>query len=238
MSDEQPRYYRVVASIAIGTIVGWLSYRLTGASGGDFGYPWRAAGWVLDGKSPYANMTPSAAYGVGGPFLYPYWTALAVAPFRLLHDPRVAAAVFEGLSSAILSYIVTARGWLMLALFLSAPFYWSLQTANWPPLLLAAALGRGTAWLGAVKPNLGAVVLAYRPEKATFIGGAVLMAASLAISPGWPLEWLAHIRAQPVQHIPTVQWPDSTLKLHRALRWRTRMAARSAASICPAAAMT
>jgi hypothetical protein len=106
-------------------------------------------------------------------------------------------------------------------MLVAPPFYWSIKTANWPVLLVAAAVTPRAGWLGALKPNLGLVVLAYRPERATFIGGLVLLVGSLLASPAWPAEWLTHVKAQPVDHLSAIFWPAGAIGLLGILRWRT-----------------
>ena len=165
-------------------------------------------------------MDPVAAYGAGGPFLYPLPAAIAALPLAGL-QVAAAASAFVGISAALLAYGLTASGWLRLTAMLSPPFLFSVQTANWPPLLVASALLPALGWLAAAKPNLGVVSLAYRPSRIALGGIVLLTVVSLLVNPGWPAEWLAHVRRQPISHLPALFWPFGAVGLLGLLRWRT-----------------
>ena len=67
-AKQQTPLLHFVAAAAVGFIAGWLSYRWFALhpefAGGDFTYPWRAAGHLLAGRDPYQHM-PNAPYGTG-----------------------------------------------------------------------------------------------------------------------------------------------------------------------------
>jgi hypothetical protein len=215
----------MLAAVIVGVACAWVSSsHYVGANphlnGGDFGYAWRAARWLVEGENPYTRMDPSAAYGAGGPFLYPLTAALAVLPLAAL-SVNTAATIFVGLGAALLAYALTARSWIRLLALASPPFLFSVQTANWPPLIAAAALLPPLRWLAAAKPNTGLVSFAYAPTRAATISILLFLGISLLVLPGWPLAWLDHLARQPVSHISAVMWPAGALGLLGLLRWRT-----------------
>ena len=213
-------------ALILGAACAWASHtfyvgRFPHLNGGDFGFAWRAAQWLLAGESPYTRMDPLAAYGVAGPFLYPLPAAFAALPFAGL-EVSVAASVFVGVSATLFAYGLSAAGWWRLTAMVSPPFLFSVQTANWPPVLAASALLPALGWLAVVKPNLGVVSLVYAPSRLAFGGIGVIVVVSLLLRPGWPVEWLGHIGEQPIQHYPALFWPLGVVGLAGLFRWRTR----------------
>ena len=100
----------------------------------------------------------------------------------------------------------------------SAPFLFCAYTAQWAPLVTAAALLPSLQWLVLTKPNLGLAVLAYQPTARGLVGAMAVMALSLAILPTWPLGWLTAIRA--AWHIAPITVMPGFLILLAVLRWR------------------
>jgi hypothetical protein len=210
----------VAASLAGSLLTIGLVTTRSGSGAGDFGYAFMAARWLLSGGDPYAAMDPAAAYGRGGPFLYPLPAAVVAAPFAPF-PTHVAAVAFLALGIGIFAYAITARGWWGLLALASAPAVMTVMSVNWGFLLVSAALLPGLTWLAAVKPNLGLVALGYRwnwRSAAACIGFGALTLLAL---PSWPLSWLTHLERQPVAHVPILLWPFGALGLVGLLRWRT-----------------
>jgi hypothetical protein len=164
-------------------------------------------------------MTPGAV-GSAGAFLYPLPAALVAVPFAGL-APAHAGAAFVGISSALLAYALSAKGWWRLLALMSPAFLLSFSVANWPPLIMASALIPGLGWVVAAKPNLGLVAFAYRPSWSTVIGVVAVILVSLVWLPGWPAGWLSHVARQEIAHTPTFAWPLGVVGIAGLLRWRT-----------------
>ena len=213
----------VAAAIALGALVGWDTWRRLHAhpelNALDFTYAWRAARSLIEGRNPYQLM-PWAPYTQGGPFLYPLPAAMLAAPVAGL-PVSVAGAVFMGVCTAFLAFALALRGWWRLTMLLSAPFFFAIWNVQWSPLLVAGALLPGLGAAGVAKPNLGLVAFAHTPRWSMILGAAILGLISLLLIPGWPQEWLDHLRRQPSLHASAVMWPFGVVGLVGLLRWRT-----------------
>ena len=215
---------RAVTAGLLGLAAGLLLYaylvRRPQLHSGDFGYVWRAAGLLTRGLDPYTAMPPGPRYGIDGPFLYPVPAAVIAMPLTSV-DVVTASAVFLGLSTALAAFGLTALGWWRLVTLFTPPFIFSLFAANWPPMMLAAATVPVLSWVVVGKPNLGLMVFAAWPRRATAIGVAALLVVSFLILPRWPVEWLSHLRAQTIPHDPPWRWGIGFVGLLGLLRWRT-----------------
>ena len=217
-------HVRVIIALVIGVSAGiWCQDYLARNPqffAADFTFPWRAAGHLLAGRDPYQHMPRVREYAAAGPFPYPLMSALIAAPFAGLRAP-VAGGVFIGISFTVLSFALTkARYWPLLTL-LSAPLVLTLTNVQWSPLLMAAVLLPGLGWLGAAKPNLGAIAFVLRPQWSTVILGGLLVAIAFFLIPAWPLEWLQHVRMATLTYRPVATWPLGAVGLLGLLRWRT-----------------
>jgi hypothetical protein len=179
-----PLLYRrclVAAVIGLGSALlclGLLLWRDQAAA--DWTWPWRAARALVAGDDPYKVIQRDGPYPYNAPFFYPLPAALIAIPFSWLPAPQAAAAFF-GFSAGLLAFGLTAGGtWWRLLNMACAPFLFCAYTAQWGPLVTAAALLPAWQWLAVAKPNLGLAVLAYRP--------------SVAILPSWPIGWRAAVR--------------------------------------------
>ncbi|MFL5575705.1 MAG: hypothetical protein ACJ79S_07055 [Gemmatimonadaceae bacterium] len=215
-----PRSRRMAAALAVGVVAGAFCGLALARPGGapDFLVFWHHARTLLAGENPYLHPLVLGP-GRQAPFLYPLPAAMLVAPFAWLPMPA-AGALFFGLSSALLAYGATRDGWHRLLLFLSGPFVLAATLGQWSPLVTAAAL---LPWLGGaamVKPNIGLAVAAYRPWWRGAAAAAALLAASLALLPRWPLDWLHLVRTQHgIYHAPVAVGAGALLLL-ALLRWR------------------
>jgi hypothetical protein len=223
VEPQPPSRLRAGVAVAIGAgLFGlYLLYAAMhpGNGAGDFGFPLRAARILIAGGDPYREMVPGVP-GAAGAFLYPLPAALVAVPFAGL-EPDFAAAAFVGLSGGMLAFALSRAGWWRLVALMSPAFLLAFSVANWPPLLMTAALVPGLGWLAAAKPNIGLVAFAYRPRWSSVIGGLVIVVVSLIAIPRWPSEWLAHVVRQEIAHSPTFAWPLGVVGLAGLLRWRT-----------------
>lgn len=215
---------RVIVAIVLGLWGAFIAWFALNAAPGhlakDFTWPWRAARILLQGHDPYVVMQATGPYPFNTPFLYPLPAAVIALPFAFL-SPAIAGAGFFGASSGLLAYGLTRtrEGLARLPLFLSAPFCMAAILAQWSPLMMAGALLPSLQFLAAAKPNLGAACWLYRPTVRGVIGGVVLVLASLAFVPTWPVEWRDALATAPRYRGPALQLSGLFLLLGL-FRWR------------------
>jgi hypothetical protein len=186
---------------------------------GDFTWAHRGIQQLLAGQNPYHDPT----LGEGNPFprndplFYPMPALLMALPFAPF--PReLAGALFMGVSCGLLAFGLFRNGFSNYALFLSAPFWFSLIAVQWSPLLVAAALLPTLLPLTLAKPNIGLPIFLSYPTWRGFALSVGFVLVSLLVLPSWPLDWLnnasTHAVFQPVRVVP------GFLLLLAALRWR------------------
>jgi hypothetical protein len=219
------RIARAVVATSIAILSALLALREVRSQGtwwvaGDFTYWWRAARVLLDGHSPYAVIQPTGRYPFQGRFVYPLPAALAALPFAPL-APVHALAAFSAVSGGLLAWAVTRRGYHHLPLFLSPAYLWCAASGQWGALLMAAALTPALGWVATVKPTLGLAMLAYRPSRLALGLCALMAVVSLAVRPGWVLEWLATTAQERGNYdVPLTASFAGPLILAALLRWR------------------
>ncbi|MBE0699732.1 MAG: hypothetical protein IH586_22630, partial [Anaerolineaceae bacterium] len=157
---------------------------------GDFTVSWLAARFLIACEDPYQMVHLLGNYPFDAPFFYPLTAALAALPFAWML-PELAGALFFGLGAGLLAFAVFQSGSHRLPLFLSTPFLVSAALAQWSPLILAAGLLPGLAWLLACKPNIGIPLFFSHPTRGKSVAIAVFLLLSLGINFSWPVEWLA-----------------------------------------------
>jgi hypothetical protein len=214
---------RVVVALAIGVVCGLAAFLLHRRPGfwPDFVFPWAAARYLLDGKDPYAMLPGGLNEPFETPLLYPLPTVLAAVPFARL-SLAAAGGIVMGISSALLSFVLSARGWARLWMLASAPFVMAVSLGQWSPLVVVAALQPALGFLAALKPNLGLAAFAYRPSRGMLVGGVIFVALSLVALPRWPIEWLHAVRSLPGHPAPLlIARGVGSVLLLAALRWRT-----------------
>lgn len=197
-----PRLYRrIVVALTVGLVCGIGSYvlnLLNGAQDQDFRFFWLGSKMLLEGRSPYVFMR----YVEGGPgFFQPLTAAVITAPFVWM-PVRVAGPIFIALSCGLLAYVVTARAWWPLLMFLSGSMFVAVRAANLTPLVTIGFFLPSAMWLGAVRPNAGLAMLAYRPSVRAAATMLIFALACLIIAPRWPLEWLDVLRQSRYHHSP------------------------------------
>jgi hypothetical protein len=186
----------------------------------DYTYSWRAARALLAGQNPYDVIRPAGPYPFEEYYFYPLPAALITLPFAFL--PAVpSAALFVGVTSAILAYAVTRDGYRGLLLFVGVPYLSAAVLGQLTPLVVAAAFLPAFQWAYAAKPTIGAALFAARPSLRGAALAAALIAVSLILRPHWPMDWLETLRHTP-HHRPPLLRPFGFLVLLALLRWRTR----------------
>lgn len=191
---------RLVTALCVAVVAGALSLVLgairaradaTLHPGGDFRVPVAAARALVAGDNPYHVIRAEAsADDPGAAFYYPLPAAFVALPFLTL-PLSVAGALFFGLSSGLLAFLITRHGFDRLPLFFSTSFVFAAAAAQWSPLLMAAALGAGLQGLLVVKPTIGAALFVWRPSWTGMLGSLVLIAVAFAWQPGWFADWMA-----------------------------------------------
>lgn len=224
-ADTPPARHRVLAAGGIAILSGLLAFYSVQRPGAvpDFLYPWTGIRLFLQGTNPYAAMRGGGAPPYDEALFYPFTALLALLPFARLSLPA-AAAVFFGLSSGALAFLITRDGLWRVHVFMSAPFVTAALLVQFSPLLMTAAFLPALGFLATLKPNLGLPIFAYRPSWKTVIGCAVFGLVSIVVFPRWPLGWWESIRHDTrvgAHAIPLMQLGGVLLVL-AALRWRTR----------------
>jgi len=189
----------------------------------DFDQVWFAAHAMLHGQSPYQLIGPGKPFYWPWNFYYPMTAAVVGLPVAWL--PMLAARlVFVGLSAFAFTYTITRDGWFRLPAVLSASFIIAADSVQWSPLLIAAALTPGLAWLTVAKPNIGAALLLARLRRGVLVPaigvGLVILALSFELAPHWPADWIAAMRVGGYHPKPLVATLFGPIVLLALLRWR------------------
>lgn len=183
----------------------------------DFEFWWRGSRLLLAGIDPYVQVPGTPPWPLPDRLFYPLPTLLLSAPVAPL-SLAAAGAVAMGAAVGALAYALTRNGWWRLWALASPAFVMALKVGQWSPLLCVAALVPALGGLAVVKPTLGAAVLAYRLDWRGALAAAALAAASLAVLPAWPREWLANLRYVDSHPAPVATW--GAFALLGLLRWR------------------
>jgi hypothetical protein len=193
-----------------------------GPTGGDFRVPLDGAAALLARSNPYAAIRGQATpEDPNAAFFYPLPAALVAVPFTIV--PRwLAGALFFGLSSGLLAWLITRRDFNHFPLFFSTPFIFAAAAAQWSPFLMAVSLVPALSGFLIVKPNLGAALFLSRPSWRGVVGGLVLAAVSFLILPTWLGDWLGTFSSEgTVFHRPPILFSFfGPVLLLAALRWR------------------
>jgi glycosyl transferase family 87 len=166
---------------------------------------WAAAVYTDPDRAPHCART----------FIYPLWTAVAMAPLSLLPE-RTAVGLWEAIlfACSLGAVALISRTWSMLGgaklllvtLLWSQPMFSAIGNAQFGPVILlsAAALGyaleRGRPrtlaaawWLMLLKPHITALVMvgtlltiSRRAAGALLAGALIIGLATLLLIPSWP----------------------------------------------------
>jgi hypothetical protein len=196
----------------------WRAQYVAHALGGDYLMIWRATHIVLDGGDPYRLMWWMQLPALHTPFNYPLPAIGMGLPFVWLRQQNAAIA-FVACSAGLLGFALTLNDFDRVPVLFSVPFIFAAQLSQTSFLMLALALLPAAAGLIVMKPNIGLALFAWRPRWWSVIAGGLLLIGTVAISPGWPAEWLALVRTSPTHSAP-ISTGVGALALLALLRWR------------------
>jgi hypothetical protein len=204
--------WRVAISSTIGLVSGmfcWFLMKHFNQDAGDFRWAMHLADRLLARQNPYD--TPLEQYPLTAGLL-----ALPVVRLR----PELAAGVFWGISSALLAFGLTRKGYIRLLIFLAYPYWAGMLTVQWSPIIAASAFFPLLLPVTMAKPQIGLPVFLTRLSRNGLLACIVLLVASLAILPKWPWLWIR--QAGNFQHFfPILIFPGLLLVL-ALLRYRSR----------------
>lgn len=224
-SDFISRHSRLIVAILIGAVsaavVGIFQSLKPVGHHTDFGPVWFGARALLAGKDAYAMIGPGQVFDWSFGLSYPATALVIAAPLSGLSE-AAASTIFVGLSTALLAFAITDRGFDRLPLFLSAAFVNALTAAQWSPMMTAAISLPWLGWMVVAKPSYGLALLAFTRGWShvaiAACGGALILVVSLLLRSTWPFEWMASVgRASftaPIHHF------GGFLMLLALLKWR------------------
>src|SRR5580658_1323519 len=211
-----------ILAIGLGLLWGGICFGLLSAFGigaADFTHALGMARDLLARRNPYTH-TP-------GPYWIPYPlpAGLVALPVAWLPD-SLAAGAFIGVSTGLLCWGILRSGerWRLGMLF-SWPFVYAVIFAQWSPLLCAIWFFPLLSPLLLAKPNIALpLVVPTRFRWLTVAIGAAVLALSLALRPGWILEWLSQTSQYQGLKPPILSLPFGPLILASLWCWRDRRA--------------
>ncbi len=173
---------RILISVVIGVasaVFCWAVLTRLHQGAADFTWAIRAAQHLLAGKNPYDTPLEQ----------YPLTAALFGLPFVWLR-PEVAAALFYGISSALLALGLTRQGYARLLIFLAYPYWAGMLTAQWTPLIAASAFFPMLLPATLAKPQIGLPVALTHVSWRGVLACLVFLLLTLIALPSWPLLWI------------------------------------------------
>ncbi len=204
--------WRIAVSAAIGLASGlfcWFMVKRIYHGAADFGWAIYAAQRFLAHQNPYDTPLEQ----------YPLTAAFLALPFVRL-QPEVAAGLFYGISSALLAFGLTRRGYQRLFIFLAFPYWAGLITAQWSTIITASAFFPLLLPVTMAKPQIGLPVFLTHANRRGILACLALGILTLVFMPTWPLLWLRQMGNY--QHfIPLLVLPGPLLLL-ALLRYRDR----------------
>jgi hypothetical protein len=204
--------WRIAVSTAIGFASGafcWFLMKHFHHDAADFRWALHLADRMLARQNPYDT-----------PFeQYPLTAGLFALPFLRL-QPEIAAAIFWGISSALLAFGLARHGYTRLLIFLAYPYWAGILAVQWSPAIAAAAFFPLLLPITMAKPQIGLPVFLTRLSRRGVAACVVVGLASLAVMPKWPPLWWG--QAGNYQHFfPMLVLPGPLLVL-ALLRYRDR----------------
>jgi hypothetical protein len=170
----------------------------------DFTWALYPARELLAGRDPYAHIGPGAVP-------YPMTAVILAIPFIWL-PPTAAAGAFFGLSTGLLALGLTRHGYLRLLVFLAYPYWAAMITAQWTPLLMAAAFFPLALPVTLAKPQIGLPVALTHLTRKGVIACLLFAILTFLIMPSWPAHWLPQLKDY--QHyFPILVFPGPLLLL-------------------------
>ena len=211
---------RLILALAIGLITALFALELATRPNvhTDFEVMWTATRLWAEGRDPYAMRPGSPLWKFEDPLFYPLPALMVLWPIHWM-SRGFATAVFVAVPATLLTWRLSGRALWPLLLLASPSFVMAVVLGQWTPWLVLAILWPPLGFLLASKPTLGAACFAYRPTSRAFVGGVVIMLASLALWPSWPLLWLRNL-GRVIEHPAPITAPFGILLCLAVLRWR------------------
>jgi hypothetical protein len=204
--------WRIAVSTVIGIASGlfcWFLVKRLHQGAGDFSWAIYAARHFLDRQNPYDTPLEQ----------YPLTAALLALPFVRL-QPEVAAGLFYGISSALLAFGLTQRGYQRLFIFLAYPYWAGMLTAQWSVIITASAFFPLLLPVTLAKPQIGLPVFLTHTNRRGLLTCVAFGVLSLVLMPKWPLLWFGQL-GNYQNFIPLLVLPGPLL-LVALLRYRER----------------
>lgn len=204
--------WRIAISVLLGVATGAFCFYLLHTlhqGAGDFGWDIHLTQRLLARQNPYD--TPAEQY------------PLTAAPFALPFvgvPPEVAAAIFYGLSSALLAFGLTRTGCHRLLVFLAYPYWVGLLTVQWSTIITAGAFFPLLMPVAMAKPQVGLPVFLTHVRRRSFWACVAIAVLSLVVMPRWPLLWIGQMGYY--QHFFAILVLPGPIILLALLRYRER----------------
>ena len=210
----------LVALLAIAYIVR-LAYVMP-HYGTDFDQVRFAGKLVLQGENPYTTIGQHRKYVWTNGFHYPMQAVVIGLPTALL-SLVPGRALWVGVTSGTLAFVLTRRAWWPLLALLSAPWFFAVAFAQWSPIVLAAWFVPALGFVLAAKPNIGLAVYLASKNLSAFrtrtVACVLITVLAFVLMPSWLGEWLHSIGdADYVQQLVRVRGGAFVLLV--LLRWR------------------
>jgi hypothetical protein len=177
--------WRIAISLLLGVATGAFCFYLVhtlNQGSGDFGWAIHLAQRRLAGQNPYD--TPAEQY--------PFTAALIALPFVRL-PPELAAAIFYGISSALLAFGLTRSSYHRLLVFLAYPYWVGLLTVQWSTIITAGAFFPLLMPVAMAKPQVGLPVFLTHSRRRSFWACVAVGVLSLIVMPNWPRLWIGQM---------------------------------------------
>ncbi len=176
---------RIGVSAVVGVASGafcWFLMKHLHQDAADFRWALHLAQRLLAGQNPYDTPLEQ----------YPLTAGLFALPFVRL-QPEIAAGLFYGLSSALLSFGLTRHGYRGLMIFLAYPYWAGLLTVQWAPIIAASSFFPLLLPLTMAKPQIGLPIFLTCASRRGILASIFVVALSLAVMPRWPVLWIAQM---------------------------------------------
>lgn len=212
---------RFLIAITIGIAGGVLCYdRLydRGVFAADFTWAWYGARVLLTGGNPYEHLPIRETYPLDAPLYYPIYAPMVALPFSPF-TPEVAGALFFGVSSGILAWVLIRKDISYLSLFLSSSYLMSAENCQWTPLITAGLVLPLLSFVLLAKPNVGILALITNLSRTTIIVCLTVAIIGSILWPWWLQDWLfvVTVHGQATHKIPIMIAPLLLLGL---TEWR------------------
>jgi hypothetical protein len=188
----------------------------------DFGVVWFGARAIAHGVDPYSLIGPGRTFDYPWPLIYPATALVAVMPLAPFTE-HLAACIFVGLSSFVLAFGVTKKGWHLLPLFATEAYANSARLGQWSMLFTAFLFFPSIGVILGAKPQAAFPLLASTTSRRgiwlAVAGGLILIAVSLTLQPNWPVRWIEEVRSYPYMDPPISRF-GGPLVLLALVRWR------------------